>query len=468
MVRASKKTLLVGMAFGASSLLAFAGCGDDMATTPSTLGQIDAGSKDARARDATTDSGKDAGKDASKDPTEDDSGTDPEVTKFNVTAVSSTGSTQIKVAFDAPPNATEAVDLANYAAPGLTFSGTPSLSGSTVTLTTSAQENKSYTLTVSNVTRASDGEALSATTATFKGTVALPTTAPTVTNVVVSASNPDNGAIPYNTGTATVVITGTGFAGIDCAAATKPIKLDDLDGLGTAVGTTATSCTVDSATQVTATFPAGIRTNGATGWNVLVTNVIGANTSSAVKFVPVAGLVISEIYTGTSGNTDHEYVEIYNRTSKSIDVKALGIHLHTLSSGGTGANKALTYVTAGVIPSHGFLVFASAASTAADSWFNVRDITFSAASAGLVGNGGVYISLSTTEAVKVLDKVGWGKQPATGFEGNVLPDIASNYSVERKPAGGAGHSVDTDDNKADFNAASTTLTPRGTASAAQP
>lgn len=460
MVRASKVALLLGTVFSATSLVSMAGCGDDQGPVSATLPQVEAGA----GKDSGKNSGKDAGKDSSTG-TDDDSGTDPEVEKFNVKGASSTGPTELKISFDAPPNADEAGDIANYSVPGLTLSGTPALSGSTVTLTTSLQEAKSYTVSVSNVTRASDGQALAGFTATFKGTVSLPTTAPTVTNVVVSASTPDNGAVAYNTGTATVTITGTGFSGIDCSGAAKPVKLDDLDGAGAAVGTAATSCMVDSPTQLTATFPAGIRTNGAAGWNVLVTNVIGSNTSSSVKFVPVAGLVVSEVYTGTSGASSNEYLEIYNPTSKSIDAKTLGIRLHTRNSSGTPANKMLAWVTNGVVPSHGFLLFVSSASTATDDWYAARDATFSAS---LVSNGSAYISLSTGDDAQIIDKVGWGKQTAGGFEGTAASDVASNNAIERKPAGGAGHAVDTDDNSADFTAPSTTRTPRGTASGAQP
>ena len=66
------------------------------------------------------------------------------------------------VTFDAPPDATTAATLADYAISGLTLSGTPVISGNTVTLTTSMQTATSYSLTVSGVTRAGDPAATSA------------------------------------------------------------------------------------------------------------------------------------------------------------------------------------------------------------------------------------------------------------------------------------------------------------------
>jgi hypothetical protein len=385
-------------------------------------------------------------------------------TPFNVTSAQSTNPVTLTVTFDAPPNAAKATTLANYAVAGLALSGTPVLAGNTVTLKTAGQLAQAYTLTVSNVTRASDSEPLDVKTANFNGT---PVLAPTVTNVVVASTLPNNGVIPYNTGTSTVTITGTDFLTVSCVVATMGVKLDDLDGIGAAVNTPATACTVDSDTQITATFPRGIRTNAATGWNVKVTNSVGTNGSSAVRFVPLAGLVISEVYVGTTGNSDHEFVELYNPTGTAIDTTAAGIGLKMRfrNSGGTDGGKDLTKVSTGIIPSHGFLLIVSSASAAGDAWFANRDYTYSAQ---LASEFGVYISLSSTANAKVIDKVGFGTQPANGYEGTAASNVLANTSIERKPAGGAGHATDTDVNSSDFNLPSAVITPRGIADGAQP
>lgn len=383
---------------------------------------------------------------------------------FKVQGAASTDAVTITVTFDAAPNVGQATTLNNYAVPGLVLGGVPVLFGNTVTLTTSGQSAIAYTVTVSNVTRASDAEPLTTSTANFTGTAVK---LPTVTNVVVTSTSPNNGAIAYNTGTATVKITGTDLGTVVCPAG---VKLDDLDGVGAAVGTPSASCTVDDDTHITATFPAGIRTNAVTGWNVVVTNDAGSNATSSVRFRPVAGLLVSELYTGTTGFADHEYFEVYNPTATSIDTtgSGIGLRMHTRTSGGADTNKTLTAVTGGLIPSHGFLLIVSTASTISDGWYASRDYTYSAASAALVANGSVYISLSNTAAARVIDKAGWGTQPAGGFEGTALPNVSADASVERKPAGGAGHATDTDANATDFNVQSGTLTPRGTADAPQP
>jgi hypothetical protein len=75
-------------------------------------------------------------------------------------SATSRGVFAVDVTFDDVPETISATTPANYTIPGLTLSGTATLSGSTVTLTSSAQDDKPYTVTVANVTRASNGQAL--------------------------------------------------------------------------------------------------------------------------------------------------------------------------------------------------------------------------------------------------------------------------------------------------------------------
>ena len=110
---------------------------------------------------------------------------------FNVASAASTGHTAMVVLFDAPPNAVQAAALANYDVPGLTLSGTPLLSGNSVFWTTSAQSGNTYTVTVSGVTRASDGETLTTTAAAFPGTACSAAATGSITTV--SAANISDG-----------------------------------------------------------------------------------------------------------------------------------------------------------------------------------------------------------------------------------------------------------------------------------
>lgn len=383
---------------------------------------------------------------------------------FDVAGAASTGNQRLTVTFNAPPNATLATLNGSYALSGnLAVVGTPTLAGNTVTLTTSSQAATTYTVTVSGVTRASDGQPLSINSATFAGT---PITPPTVSAVTVVSTAPDNGIVPYNTGTVTVQLTGTQFASVSCPTR---VRLDDLDGAGAAVNTQAISCTVNSDTSITATFPAGIRTNGSNGWDVIVTNSAGSNVTSA-KLVPVAGLLVSEPFTGSStAGPTHEFVEVYNPTATAIDVSptGVGLNLHIRDTTGGDTPKPLSIINK-LVPSHGYFLIVSQESTAADAWYAHRDATYTAMTKDLTPGGGVYLSLSANPNASVLDKVGWGAQPAGGYEGAALAEIANDTSAERLPGGVKGHATDTDNNANDFLAPSTMITPSGTIDPAQP
>lgn len=383
---------------------------------------------------------------------------------FNVASAASANSGTISVTFDAPPNPTQATTLGNYSIPNLTLTGTPVLSGMTVTLSTSLQQKINYTVSVANVTRATDGEPLFIANATFQGKAQV---APTVTGVSVLSTTPNNGTKFYNTGTATVMITGTEFTGVNCPSG---VQLDDLNGAGTAVNTRPTSCTVDSATQITATFPAGIRTNGTLGWNVQVTNTAGTNATSSVKLVVYAGLLVSEVLTSQAGNAPREFVEIYNPTANAIDLTTLGFAVH-IRDGNTDVNVAWTLINGSrkTIASHGYWLLASLQSVSTNAWYSHRDATYDATLGEMGNDSGVYLSLSTTAQTKVLDKVGWHNQNALGYEGTAVNNnIPADNSIQRKPAGGNGASTDTDVNASDFNAPNTSTTPRGTSDPTEP
>src|SRR5207244_1881868 len=76
----------------------------------------------------------------------------------------------ITVTFDAAPDMTQATNMANYAVSGgLTLTSAPTLVGSVVTISTSAQAAQTYTVTVTGVTRGNDAEPLSINTANFMG-----------------------------------------------------------------------------------------------------------------------------------------------------------------------------------------------------------------------------------------------------------------------------------------------------------
>ena len=369
---------------------------------------------------------------------------------FDIAGATSTGNRQIAVTFNAAPNASQAIVIGNYSIPGLTLTGVPTLAGNTVTIATSPQLAIGYTVSVANVTRASDAQPLGIASAAFTGHAL---DLPTVTAVSVLSTNPNNETTPYNTGTVTVRLTGTQFATVTCPSG---VRLDDRDGLGVSVNTVSTSCTVDSDSQITATFPAGLRTNGATGWNVVVTTTVGSNATSA-KLVPRAGLLISEVMATGGGGGKHHFIELYNPTMNDISTASL-VRLHTRNQAGADTVMSVTFTNA-VIPTHRFQLLASSKSNNGDAWFAHRDGTYTD---DLTSNGSVYVSLQSGPQAQVIDKLGWGNQPGGGFEGTATADVPADQSVQRMLA------TDTDNNTADFFPPNATISPAGTTDPAQP
>jgi hypothetical protein len=333
------------------------------------------------------------------------------------------------------------------------------------TTQTSGMTANDFTNPVTYTVTASDGTTQDYTVTV---TVAAPVF-PSISAITVIATAPDNGTIPYNTGTSTVHITGTHFTGVSCPAG---VALLDLDGAGNPVGTHPTSCNVDNDSQITATFPTGIVTNGAAGWPMVVANAAGPSAPSTVTFVPKAGLLISEVLASqSSGQAAQEFFELYNPTSQPIDFAALGVQVHIIDATGNDVLKndaSFTQITSGIAAPHGFLLFRGANTTSDKSWYAHADYSYQSSSAGLVIHGGLYISLSATDQVRVIDKCGWGAQPAPGFEGTAAANLVAANSLQRLPAGGMGNATDTDDNSADFVGPSPAITPMGSADGTQP
>ncbi|MBE7438690.1 MAG: lamin tail domain-containing protein [Spirochaetales bacterium] len=109
---------------------------------------------------------------------------------FNVTGATSASNTSVQVTFSDPPHATSSTTLGNYcvttsavvsfaacqASGGvLSLSGTPTLAGSTVTVTTAAQSLVTYNVWVQNVTSANGGIAMTTANASFTGSIAAAT-----------------------------------------------------------------------------------------------------------------------------------------------------------------------------------------------------------------------------------------------------------------------------------------------------
>ncbi|MCE9598502.1 MAG: lamin tail domain-containing protein [Spirochaetia bacterium] len=320
--------------------------------------------------------------------------------------------------------------------------------------------NETVTVTLSGFQDAGDAFAVSS-ALSFSFQTLDPANAPTVTNVVVASTSPNNGTTPYNTGTSTVTITGTNFqaaGGVSCPSGVT------LDTPTTAVA--ATSCTVDSATQITATFPAGVRTNGTTGWNVIVTNPAGANSTSSVKFIPKAGLLITEVGDNQGANTNNDYIEIFNPTANGIDLSTYR-WLRDSSCAIAGPAWTQSNVTFGsvTLASRKYFLISKASNTLGG------DITTLSAMANnhcvaITTGGTAPTSAAITNAgsANIVDFVAFGT--ITDSEASqVAPNLAASGAIRRN---GTCKTTDTDANASDFTAVSSVTAPNNSASASCP
>jgi len=154
-------------------------------------------------------------------------------------------------------------------------------------------------------------------------------------------------------------------------------------------------------------------------------------------------ILISEMQTtGGTGQADNEFIELYNPNDLAIDLSALPLKLHIRNSSGTDNHKPLTFINT-TIPGKGYFLVGPASGYTGTA---ALDATYSASSGNkLVNNGGAYISKSASADTEVLDKVGWGTQPAGGYETAPYPENPiANQSISRQSEN------DSDNNAVDF------------------
>ncbi len=214
---------------------------------------------------------------------------------------------------------------------------------------------------------------------------------------------------------------------------------------------------------------------------------------SPIDMGPVANcyvqhIVISEIQIDGATALD-EFVELYNPLGTAIDLSTWLTRLFRRNSAGTDASMAITWLNS-TIPAKGYLLLV-ATSTAGSYMGSVApDATYTVATNNMVPDGAIYISTQTTATpvwsgtpgpwgYVAVDLVGYGAQPAGGFEGTAHPQgtIAANRSLERRALAGAdpttppglgqGNSWDTNNNAADF-VYTTASNPQNSASPREP
>ncbi len=191
-------------------------------------------------------------------------------------------------------------------------------------------------------------------------------------------------------------------------------------------------------------------------------------------------LVISEVQVsggGAAAATD-EFVEIYNRSGGTMELETAGLKLHIRNSAGVDENKVLAIGATKSIPSHGYFLI-GAATDYDGSGPTAANATYDASSGNTItDDSSVYISWNATPNAAVIDKVGFGIQPAGGYEMSAVANITAHQSVERKAHSAAtaasmvaadsgfGNEYDSDSNNFDF-IVRTTSEPQNAASSVE-
>lgn len=133
-------------------------------------------------------------------------------------------------------------------------------------------------------------------------------------------------------------------------------------------------------------------------------------------------VVISEVQiTGGTANADQDFIELYNPTGSSVDLRLWKLTKH-LSTGSTGS--IITFGSGALIPAHGFFSWSS------NKGDNVLPTDVDNTNIIATDNS---VALFNPSDV-IVDQIAWGSGTSPQFvEGSVFPtNPAANQSIERK------------------------------------
>src|SRR6185503_4334452 len=158
---------------------------------------------------------------------------------------------------------------------------------------------------------------------------------------------------------------------------------------------------------------------------------------------PVSTLLVSEVQTGGASASD-EFAEITNVGASAVDLAGLELAYAT-SSGSTVTRKA-SWATPLLLEPGRHLFVANALGIYA----GLADATYSG---GFAATGGAIVLRAIGGAT--IDAVGWGDATNAFVEGSPIAAPAAGTSIERRPGGLAGNSIDSNSSSADWFAQST-------------
>ena len=159
---------------------------------------------------------------------------------------------------------------------------------------------------------------------------------------------------------------------------------------------------------------------------------------AAVGWPPSGSLVVAEVVTGGASASD-EYVELANAGPTPADLAGLEVAYAT-SSGATVTKKASWSASTVLAPGQHLLI-----ANSGGVYASIADAVYSG---GLAATGGAIVLRPTGGAV--MDAVAWGDATNSFVEGAAAPAPAAGQSIERRPGGAGGNTVDTNSNSADF------------------
>ena len=160
--------------------------------------------------------------------------------------------------------------------------------------------------------------------------------------------------------------------------------------------------------------------------------------AAAVTWPLSTGLVVAEVVTGGVSASD-EYIEIANAGATTTDLT--GLEVAYASSAGTTAAKKVAWTSSLPVAPGQHVLLANASGVYA----SLADAVYSG---GVAATGGSIVLRATGGAV--VDAVGWGDATNAFVEGTAAPAPAAAQSIERRPGGADGNSLDTNNNASDF------------------
>lgn len=186
-------------------------------------------------------------------------------------------------------------------------------------------------------------------------------------------------------------------------------------------------------------------------------------------------IVISEVQiTGGAGNTDNDFIELYNSTSLPFDLDGHRLVKRTASSSTDTSLKSWTSST--IIPAHGFYLWANSSIASL--------IGADASTSGtLTASNSAALRFGPENTGTIIDALSWNPASSSLKEGAEFPtNPGTNQSMERKAyststpssmsSGGLdelkGNGYDADDNSTDFILRATSQPQNSTSSTETP